>query len=264
MRDYRVLNSPMPYATAAGRSIYYEWIDGDSGKPTLVFLHEGLGSIRQWRDFPQQVAAATGCRALVYDRYGYGQSDVLAEAKRGVRFMHDEARVALPELLRGLKVENPILVGHSDGASIALIHAGAGQSVRGVVAMAPHVFIEPVCLSSIAKAAAAFESTDLKDRLGRYHRDARKTFYGWADVWLDPNFVSWDIRDDYLPRITCPVLAIQGHDDIYGTLRQLDDIARQVKGPCELLKLENCGHAPFREQPEKTLDAVTRFIKGLT
>ena len=254
----------MPHATAAGRSIHYQWVDGDSGKPTLVFLHEGLGSIRQWRDFPQQVAAATGCRALVYDRYGYGQSDVLAERKRAVRFMHDEALSALPDLLKDLKVENPVLVGHSDGASIALIHAGAGHVVRGVIAMAPHVVIEPVCLTSIVKAAEAFENTDLKDRLGRYHRDARKTFYGWADVWLDPDFTSWDIRDDYLARVTCPVLAIQGYDDIYGTMRQLDDIARQVKGPCELLKLENCGHAPFREQAEKTLAAVTRFIQGLT
>ena len=253
----------MPHATAAGRSVHYEWIDGDSGKPTLVFLHEGLGSIRQWRDFPQNVVAATGCRALVYDRYGYGQSDVLAERKRTVRFMHDEALSALPDLLKVLQAQNPILIGHSDGASIALIHAGAGHAVRGVVAMAPHVFIEPVCLTSIAKAAEAFASTDLKDKLGRYHRDPRKTFYGWADVWLDPDFVSWDIRDDFLPRITCPVLAIQGHDDIYGTMRQLDDIAHQVKGPCEVLKLENCGHAPFREQPEKTLQAVTRFIKGL-
>ena len=254
----------MPLATAAGRSINYEWVGAQaSGKPTLVFLHEGLGSIGQWRDFPAKVAAATGCRALVYDRYGYGQSDVLAEPKRTERFMHDEALGALPDLLKGLKVENPILVGHSDGASIALIHAGANHPVRGVVAMAPHVFIEPLCLTSIVKAAEAFEGTDLKDKLGRYHRDARKTFYGWADVWLGKDFVSWDIRNDYLPRITSPVQAIQGHDDIYGTMRQLDDIARQVKGPCELLKLDNCGHAPFREQPEKTLDAVTRFIKGL-
>src|SRR5689334_7186376 len=157
----------MPLATAAGRSINYEWVGSEaSGKPTLVFLHEGLGSIRQWRDFPQQVAAATGCRALVYDRYGYGQSEVLAEPKRNVQFMHDEALGALPDLLKVLKVASPILVGHSDGASIALIHAGAGHAVRGVVAMAPHVFIEPVCLTSIAKAAEAFESTDLKDRLG--------------------------------------------------------------------------------------------------
>jgi pimeloyl-ACP methyl ester carboxylesterase len=253
----------MPLATAAGRSINYQWIEGASGKPTLVFLHEGLGSIGQWRDFPQKVAAATGCRALVYDRYGYGQSDVLAEPKRTVRFMHDEALHALPDLLQALEVERPILIGHSDGASIALIHAGAGHKVRGIAAMAPHVFIEPECLRSIDKAAQAFENTDLKDRLGRYHRDARKTFYGWADVWLDKEFKGWDIRDDFLVHITCPLLVIQGYDDIYGTMAQLDEIERRVTGPCQLLKLEACGHAPFREQPEKTLDAVTRFIKGL-
>jgi len=254
----------MPHATAAGRSIAYEWIgDSKGGKPTLVFLHEGLGSIGQWRDFPAKVSAATGCRALVYDRYGYGKSDVLEERQRTVRFMHDEALRALPDLLEALEIENPILVGHSDGASIALIHAGAKYPVRGVAAMAPHVFIEPECLQSIDKAARAFENTDLKDRLGRYHRDARKTFYGWADVWLDREFKGWDIRDDYLVNIACPVQVIQGHDDIYGTMAQLDEIEKRVKGPCELLKLENCGHAPFREQPEKTLAAVTRFIKEL-
>jgi pimeloyl-ACP methyl ester carboxylesterase len=255
----------MPFATAAGRSLAYEWIgEARPGSPTLVFLHEGLGSIRQWRDFPAKVAATTGCRALVYDRYGYGESDVLAEPRRTVRFMHDEALYALPDLLRSLAVEKPILIGHSDGASIALIHAGAGYDTLGVAAMAPHVFIEPVCLTSIEKAAQAFESTDLAGRLGRYHRDARKTFYGWADVWLDPEFKGWDIRDDYLPEIRCPVLAIQGYDDEYGTLAQLDEIARRVKGPCELLKLENCGHAPFRDQAEKTLEAVVRFVTART
>ena len=255
----------MPFATAAGRKLAYEWLgEAGAGKPTLVFLHEGLGSIRQWRDFPEKVAAATGCRALVYDRYGYGQSDVLAEPRRTVRFMHDEALQVLPELLAGLSVEAPLLIGHSDGASIALIHAGAGHAVRGVVAMAPHVFIEPLCLTSIANATHAFESTDLAQRLGRYHREARKTFYGWADVWLDPQFKGWDIRDDYLPQIGCPVLAVQGYDDEYGTMGQLDEIARRVKGSCELLKLENCGHAPFRDQAEKTLEAVVRFVKSGT
>jgi pimeloyl-ACP methyl ester carboxylesterase len=255
----------MPFTTAAGRTLAYEWVgEPQAGNPTLVFLHEGLGSIRQWRDFPAQVAAASGCRALVYDRYGYGQSDVLQEERREVSFMHEEALVSLPVLLESLSIENPILIGHSDGASIALIHAGANNPVRGVVAMAPHVFIEPVCLTSIEKAAHTFETTDLPARLGRYHRDARKTFYGWADVWLDPQFKGWDIRDDYLPQIDCPVLAIQGYDDEYGTMAQLDEIARRVKGPCELLKLENCGHAPFRDQPEKTLEAVVRFVKSGT
>jgi len=253
----------MPHVRAAGRSLAYEWIGHENGKPVLVFLHEGLGSIRQWRDFPAQLAEASGCRALVYDRYGYGQSDVLAEPRRTVRFMHDEALEALPELLRGLKIENPILIGHSDGASIALIHAGAGNAVRGVVAMAPHVFIEPVCLSSIRSATEALEKTDLEKRLGRYHRDARKTFYGWADVWLEPEFEGWDIRADYLPGVRCPVLAIQGHDDEYGTMAQLDEIGWQVKGPCELLKLENCGHAPFRDQPEVVLKKTAAFLAPL-
>src|SRR5438128_12163511 len=255
----------MPFATAAGRSVAYEWVgDASSAKPPLVFLHEGLGSIRQWRDFPAKVAAATGCRALIYDRYGYGQSEVLAEAKRTVRFMHDEALHALPELLKSLKLENPVLIGHSDGASIALIHAGAGHAVRGVVAMAPHVFIEPLCLNSIVTAAEQFETTDFAEKLGRHHRDARKTFYGWADVWLDKNFKTWDIRDDYLPKNKCPVLAIQGYDDVYGTMAQLDEIERRVKGPCEVLKLADCGHAPFREQPQMTLEAVTRFVTART
>jgi pimeloyl-ACP methyl ester carboxylesterase len=251
----------MPHATAAGHAIAYEWIGEDAGKPPLVFLHEGLGSIRQWRDFPAKVAAATGRRALVYDRYGYGDSDVLREEKRTVRFMHDEALVALPDLLKNLKVEEPILIGHSDGASIALIHAGAGHAVRGVVAMAPHVFIEPLCLKSIDKAADAFEKTDFGQKLGRYHRDARKTFYGWADVWLDPGFKGWDIRGDYLKGVRCPVLGIQGFDDVYGTMAQLDELFRLSNA--QLLKLERCGHAPFKDQPEEVLSAIVSFVENL-
>ena len=241
--------------------VAYEWIgEAREGKPDLVFLHEGLGSIRQWKDFPAKVAAATGLRALVYDRYGYGQSDVLREPRRTVRFMHDEALFALPEFLKSLNISNPILIGHSDGASIALIHAGAGFPVRKVVAMAPHVFIEPVCIASIRKAVELFETTDLKERLGKYHRDARRTFYGWADVWRDPDFGGWDIRTDYLPGIRCPVLAIQGHDDEYGTMAQLDEIAARVGGPCELLKLENCGHSPFRDQRDVVLGKIEKFV----
>jgi pimeloyl-ACP methyl ester carboxylesterase len=177
--------------------------------------------------------------------------------------MHDEALFALPELIKKLDIGKPVLVGHSDGASIALIHAGAGHQVRGVVAMAPHVFIEPVCLTSIREAKNAFERTDLPEKLGRYHRDVRKTFYGWADVWLDPEFKGWDIRDDYLPKVRSPVLAIQGHGDEYGTMAQLDEIGRRVGGRCELLKLAQCGHSPFRDQPEQTLGAITRFVQSL-
>lgn len=251
----------MPFVTAAGHSLEYEWLGADApGRPALVFLHEGLGSIRQWRDFPAQVAQAAGCRALVYSRYGYGQSDVLREDRAGVRFMHREALEALPALLSALRIDNPVLVGHSDGASIALIYAGSpGHPVRAVAVMAPHVFVEPICVESIRKASAAFAGTDLAQRLGKYHRDPAKTFHLWADAWLDPAFLQWNI-EEYLPGISCPVLAIQGKDDEYGTMEQLARIERGVRGPCELVKLEHCGHAPFRDQPQAVLAALTRFV----
>jgi pimeloyl-ACP methyl ester carboxylesterase len=250
----------MPFVTCAGHALEYEWLDAAGpGKPTLVFLHEGLGSIRQWRDFPLQVAKATGCRTLLYSRYGYGQSDVLAEPRVDVRFMHREALEALPDLLAKLAIERPVLVGHSDGASIALIYAGAGHAVRGLALMAPHVFVEPVCVTSIRKASVAFASSDLAQRLGKYHRDPRKTFHLWADVWLDPAFLNWNI-EEYLPAIACPVLAIQGEEDEYGTMAQVEAIRRGVRGACELVKLPACGHAPFRDQPQATLEAMTRFI----
>ena len=250
----------MPFLTAAGHRLEYASIDGR--EPAIVFLHEGLGSIRQWRDFPERVAHATGCRTIVYNRYGYGQSDVLAETRVGVRFMHDEALVALPQALSALAIESPVLVGHSDGASIALIHAGAGHPARGIVAMAPHVFVEEICVRSIEKARQVFETTDLPQRLGKYHRDPRKTFYLWNDVWLDPEFLRWNI-EAYLPGIGVPVLAIQGEDDEYGTMAQLAAIERQVVGRCELLKLPRCGHSPHRDQPEAVLAAATRFIDAL-
>ncbi len=252
----------MPQLTAAGHSLEYLWIDAadasDPGLPVLVFLHEGLGSIRQWRDFPQQVARATGCRALLYDRYGYGDSDVLAEDRVGKDFMHREALTFLPGILSELKIEKPILVGHSDGASIALIHA-ATHPVRGVAAMAPHVFVEEHGLKSIKTLNDTFETTGLRERLGRYHRDARKTFHLWADAWLDPALPDWNI-EAYLPGIKCPVLAIQGEGDEYGTMAQLDAIARQVGGPSGLLKLSACGHSPHKDQPEKVLTSIAGFI----
>lgn len=250
----------MPFVSCAGHALEYEWLDAaEPGKPTLVFLHEGLGSVRQWRDFPVQVVKATGCRALLYSRYGYGQSDVLAEPRVDLRFMHREALEALPALLEALRIERPVLVGHSDGASIALIHAGAGHPVRGLAVMAPHVFVEPICVESIRKAAEAFATTDLAQRLGKYHRDPAKTFHLWADAWLDPEFLHWNI-EQYLPGIGSPVMAIQGEDDAYGTMEQLERIRRGVRGPCELVKLAACGHAPFRDQPQATLDALTRFV----
>jgi pimeloyl-ACP methyl ester carboxylesterase len=247
----------MPQISAGGRSLEVHWIDGSD--PVLVFLHEGLGSIPQWRDFPAKLARATGCRALLYDRYGYGKSDVLKEDRVGVDFMHREALDCLPELLAKFSIRNPVLVGHSDGASIALIHAGAGHAVRGVAVLAPHVFVEESGLRSIRNINEGFETSGLAGRLGKYHRDARRTFHLWADAWLDPAFRRWNI-EEYLPHVKCPVLAIQGKDDEYGSMAQLDAIKARVGGPCELLKLSQCGHSPHRDQPKEVLNSVAAFI----
>ncbi len=233
-----------------------------TARPTLVFLHEGLGSVAMWREFPAQVAHTTGCRTLVYSRYGYGESDVLA-APHGVDYMHREAREALPQLLEALGIQRPVLVGHSDGASIALIHAGSGFHVTGLVAMAPHCFVEDISTRSIAEAKVTAETTDLLAKLGRYHRDAKKTFYGWNDIWLHPDFRDWNI-EDLLPSIRCPVLAIQGEDDEYGTLAQIDAIARgATQTEVELLKLADCRHSPHRDQPERVTAAIVDFLDAL-
>jgi pimeloyl-ACP methyl ester carboxylesterase len=253
----------MPFVKVAGHSLHYEWFGTVAeNRPVLVFLHDGLGSVEQWHDFPARLAEASGCPALAYDRYGHGKSEILAEPRRGVRFMHDEALTALPQFLTSLGVENPVLVGHSDGASIALVHAGAGHPVRGLAVMAPHVFVEPICITSVQAAAKAFESTDLPAKLAHYHIDARRTFYGWADVWLDPAFSGWSI-EEYLPAIKCPLLAIQGEDDDSGTMAQLDAIAGKVSGACELVKLDRCGHSPFRDRSDAVLEALRRFVEKL-
>lgn len=199
---------------------------------------------------------------LVYDRYGYGKSDVLAEDRVGIDFMHREALTVLPEVLLRLRVVNPVLVGHSDGASIAIIYAGAGHPVRGLVLMAPHVFTEPGGLASIREAKRQFETTDFPERMRKYHRDPHKTFYLWSDVWLDPSFERWNIEAS-ISQISCPVLLIQGEDDEYGTMAQLDAIARQVGGRCEQLRLPQCGHSPSKDQPEQVLDGMVTFIREL-
>lgn len=251
-------SSPSEFVSVRGRKIEYRRIAGDAAGPTLVFLHEGLGSISQWRDFPARVAAATGLPAVVYARYGHGQSDPL-RAPQGVDFMHREALDALPEFLRALGIERPILIGHSDGASIALIYAGSGHPLRALVAMAPHVFVEDISIAGITAAKRAFESTDLPQKLARHHRDAAKTFYGWNDVWLAPAFRSWNI-EEFLPGIKCPLLAIQGYGDEYGTMAQVDAIARQAGGPVEVLKLEQCGHSPQKDQADGVAKAIVEFV----
>jgi len=253
----------MSFAVIDGRRIEYAAIPGNAGAAgTLVFLHEGLGSVALWRDFPRKVAARLRAPALLYSRFGYGASDGLA-GKRTPRFMHDEALTVLPALLDRLGIERPILIGHSDGASIALIHAAAAQRpVKALVCLAPHAFVEPVCLESIARIRQSYLDTGLRQRLARYHTHVDDAFLGWADAWLDPEFLSWSI-EGLLGEIDQPLLLIQGRDDEYGTLAQLDRIEACVKGPTRRLVLDRCGHSPHRDQEADVADAIVAFVSGL-
>jgi pimeloyl-ACP methyl ester carboxylesterase len=230
----------------------------------LVLLHEGLGSVAMWKNVPQDLAQLIGCGVLAYSRYGNGFSDVLHEA-RAVSYMHDEALEALPDVLDAFEIQDTVLVGQSDGASIALIYAGeVGSRVRGLVVEAPHVFVEDISVRSIAQAKTAYESSDLRARLGRYHADVDRTFYGWNDIWLHPEFRDWNIEDS-VRKIHVPVLAIQGLDDEYGTMAQLDAIASDARiARVDTLSLARCGHAPHRDRPDLTLPAIAAFVRSVT
>jgi pimeloyl-ACP methyl ester carboxylesterase len=227
---------------------------------TLVLLHEGLGSVALWKDFPARLVERTGCPGIIYSRYGYGRSDPM-QGPRGVDYMHREALETLPELLAKLAIRNPILIGHSDGASIAAIYAGAHAGpLIGAVLMAPHVFVEDITVASIAQAKARFETTDLATRLARYHQNPAATFLGWSDIWLHPAFRSWNI-EEYLHSIVVPLLLLQGTDDQYGTRAQLDAIVRQTDSPIEAIMLERCAHSPHVDQADATLEAIARFVE---
>jgi len=230
---------------------------GRASRPTLVFLHEGLGSVGLWRDFPDRMAEATGLPAFVYSRAGYGQSE-RAEMPRPIRYMHDEAGL-LPDVLEAAGVEDPVLVGHSDGASISIIHAGSGGKARALVLLAPHVFTEEMGLRSIAKAREAYQSGDLRQRLAKHHEDVEAAFWGWNRPWLDPEFRQWNL-EEFLPRIQVPILVVQGEDDEYGTQAQIEAIQRGARD-VEVLLLPRCGHSPHRDQPEATLRGITSFLQ---
>jgi pimeloyl-ACP methyl ester carboxylesterase len=245
-----------------GKRLETLWIDPQqTERPTIVMLHEGLGSIAMWKDFPQKVAARTGCQVLVYSRYGHGSSDKLME-KRPVMFMHHEGEVVLPELLDKLSIERPILLGHSDGGSISLIFAGTyPDRPQALILEAPHVFVEDLSLSSITQAKVNYRTTDFPQKLGRYHAHVDATFRGWNDIWLDPEFRSWNI-EEYLPSIRCPVLCIQGEEDEYGTIAQVNAIRARLPGT-EIIMLANCKHSPHRDQPEATLERMAEFAAGV-
>ncbi len=246
-----------------GRRIEYRFVETalDRGLD-LVMLHEGLGSVSMWRQFPEQLARVTGCRTLVFSRHGYGGSSPL-DAPRRVDYMHEEARIWLPAILERLEIRRPVLFGHSDGASIALIHAATpGSDVAGIMALAPHVKVEELTVRSIAAAKAAYLETDLRARLSRYHADVDSAFWGWNRIWLDPAFRNWNI-EALLPSVRCPLLAIQGEDDEYGTMEQVASILRAVANS-KMLALPACRHAPHRDQPQEILKAAQEFVDLVT
>jgi pimeloyl-ACP methyl ester carboxylesterase len=229
-----------------------------AGLTPLVWLHEGLGCVALWRDFPARVAAATGAETVAYSRPGYGRSSPRT-GPFGIDYLHDEALTVLPALLRRLGLGRPLLVGHSDGASIALIYAASGEPCAGVVAMAPHTFVEEKALIGIVETGEAFRSGDLRARLARHHDDPDGVFRAWHDIWLDPAFRAWDIRG-LLPAITAPILVVQGEDDEYATPAQVEAIKEAVCGQCETVLLPGCRHSPHRDQPRRTLELIERFV----
>jgi pimeloyl-ACP methyl ester carboxylesterase len=255
-----------------GARLEAEWIEPSDARdplpeggaaPAIVFLHEGLGSVSAWRDFPARLVAATGLRALVYSRRGYGKSDP-ATLPRPPTYMQDEALLSLPRVLDGAGVGSCVLFGHSDGGSIALVFAGSGlpqaERVKALVLEAPHVFVEDVSVASIAAAREAYATTDLKARLARHHgANVDVAFRGWNDAWLDPRFRAWNIEGS-LPGVRVPSLVVQGEDDAYGTLAQVEAIERGSGGPVERLVLARCGHAPHRDRPDEVVEAVVGFL----
>jgi pimeloyl-ACP methyl ester carboxylesterase len=246
--------------------IEHAWLNRERvGAPLVVFLHEGLGSLTTWKDFPQRLCDAVEARGLVYSRPGYGRSTPRDPDERwDVDFMHRQAHEVLPALLTALGVDAqrdpPWLFGHSDGASIALLAAARfPDRVRGVVALAPHIMVEPVTLASIERAAAAYRGGELRSRLARHHDDPDSAFWGWNRAWLQPPFRDWSIEDE-IASIRCPLLAVQGLDDEYGTLDQIRGIARRVPH-AELLELAGCGHSPHRDRPDPLVVTVAQFVR---
>ena len=254
----------MPLIQLKQRTLEVEQIAAPAGtaRAPLVFLHEGLGSVAMWRDYPQQLCDALGVRGLVYSRPGYGQSTPRATDEHWAPdFMHRQAHEVLPALLQALGVtQAPWLFGHSDGGSIALLFASL-HPTAGLMVMAPHIMVEDVSIRSIAMAKQAYENTELRQRLARYHSDVDSAFWGWNHIWLAPEFRDWSIEQE-LSTITCPVLAIQGIHDEYGTLAQIRNIQHQVPHT-QLLELENCGHSPHRDQAQALTQGCVSFFRNL-
>jgi len=251
--------SDLPLVDVPGGRVEYEDVPGDPARAPLLFLHEGLGAVRLWRGFHHRLAAATGRRAIAFSRFGHGGSD-LPPGKRTPRYMHDEATEVVPAVRAALGLDRVVLVGHSDGGSIALLHASTAD-VDGLVVLAPHVFVEDAGLRGIEQARRDYVEGDLRARMARYHRDPDVTFWNWNDGWLDDTFRDWDIRPE-LAGITCPVLGVQGTADPYGTVVHVEAVRDRAAGRVTLQVLD-CGHAPHLERPAETDAAVTEFLPSV-
>jgi pimeloyl-ACP methyl ester carboxylesterase len=264
--------TPIPSATAFvdvpwdGRAvrIEHQWLAPErASAPLIVFLHEGLGSLSMWKDFPQRLCDAAGARGLVYSRPGYGRSTPrAADEAWGLDFMHRQAHEVLPALLSALRIDNekPWLFGHSDGGSIALLYASQfSDRLAGAIVLAPHIVVEDLSVQSIAETRAAYLNADLRQRLAKHHDDPDSAFWGWNDIWLHPPFRQWSIERE-IEAIACPLLAMQGLDDEYGTLEQIRGIARRLP-KTRLLELPDCGHSPHRDRPERVIDASAAFLR---
>jgi pimeloyl-ACP methyl ester carboxylesterase len=231
--------------------------------PTIVMLHEGLGCVGLWNTFPDKLQAATGAGVFVYSRVSYGQSSPV-RLPRPLTFMHDEAKVVLPHVLDAIGFRRGLLFGHSDGASIATIYAGSAQDhrVRGLILIAPHFFTEDMGIAAIARAKEAYETTDLRTKLARWHVDVDNAFRGWNDAWLDPDFRQWEITTE-LAYIRVPILIVQGANDQYGTIKQIETAERECYCPVEVALMPGVAHAPHREAPEALLKITSEFANRL-
>jgi len=250
------------HLSADGHRLEYRIVEPDNviarQRTVIVLLHEGLGSVAMWRDFPDVLSARTGHPVMVYSRYGYGRSTELAEP-RPPYYMHHEALTVLPEVLAELGIHEPFLIGHSDGASIAIIHAGGRNKVKAMVLIAPHVFVEDLTIDSIAAARERFETGGLAGRLARYHEHPQTMFRGWSDIWLKPEFRAWNI-EAAVKTCAAPMLLIQSRNDPYGSLAQIDAIEKHARVPVEQLLFSDCGHSPHVDRSDETLEAITDFI----
>ena len=255
--------TPTGFLSIDGASLEYKWLPPQSADaPTIVMLHEGLGSVGLWGDFPEKLQQATGAGIFAYSRAGYGQSSPVT-LPRPLDYMQREALDVLPKILDAISFKRGLLLGHSDGASIAAIYAGTHQDHRlnGLVLIAPHFIVEDISVKSIAEIKTTFETTDLKAKLARWHKDVDNAFYGWNGAWLDPKFRDWDISE-YLAYIRVPVMVLQGANDQYGTLRQAEIAQEECYCPVDLKIIAGASHSPHREVPEPTLEAITQFAKA--